>query len=210
MSCCFGEPRNGNEKSGQQAQQGYQQQQLQPGFNQWNGPVTHQPGPHPQPGFGLPPGGPNGYPHGSLHGPPQPLAPGWTPNSAQAPTPANSQWNTNSINSYTPLLDPNIVRPSPIHAQDFRASTVSPPIHPPSRPTSGYGRTGAPPKTTQQTMDEGKMSVSIDFGESNASDPALKRSWPIQGPRFLEWCVKHVVPTNELRAIAYRLTGLQE
>ena len=176
MSCCFGEPRNKDEKSGQQAQLGYQQQ---PAFNQnqWNGAITHQPGPHPPPGFALPPGGPNGYPQGSLHGtpqPPQPPPPAWLPN--PTPTPSNSQWNTNSTNSYTPLLDPNIVRPSPVHAEAFRASTVSPPLHPPSRPGSGYGRAGAPPTISQQTMDEGKMSVSIDFGESSAPDPILKRS----------------------------------
>jgi len=168
MSCCFGEARNGNEKTGQQAQPGYQQQ---PGFNQWNGTITQQPGPHPPPGFAHPPSGPNGYPQGSIHGSPQPPPPAWVPN--PTPTPSNSQWNTNSTNSYTPLLDPNIVRPSPVHAPDFRASTVSPP---PARPTSGYGRTGAPPTISQQTVDEGKMSVSIDFGESSAPDPAHKRS----------------------------------
>ena len=176
MSCCFGEPRNGDEKTGQQAQLGHQQQ---PAFNQnqWNQTITHQPGPHPPPGFAPSPMGPNGYPQGSLHGsppPPQPPPPAWIPN--PTPTPSNSQWNTNSTNSYTPLLDPNIVRPSPVHAQDFRASTVSPPLNPPSRPGSGYGRTGAPPTISQQTMDEGKMSVSIDFGESSAPDSIPKRS----------------------------------
>lgn len=173
MSCCFGEPKNAIEKPGQQAQAGYQQQQQQPAFNnQWSGPITHQPGPHPQPGFGPPPNGPGGYPQGSLHGPPPPHA--WVPN--PTPTPSNSQWNTNSTTSWTPLLDPNVVRPSPVHAQSFRASTVSPPLNPSSQPTSGYERTGAPPTISQQTMDEGKMSVSIDFGESSASDPVLKRS----------------------------------
>jgi len=165
MSCCFGEPRNANEKPGQQAQHG------QPAFNQWGGPVTHQPGPHPPPGFAHPSVLP---PVGSLHGPPQvppPPPPAWIPSSTPAPT--TSQWGTNSINSYTPLLDPNIVRPSPVHAQDFRASTVSPPLNPPSRPSSGYARAGPPPTISQQTMDEGKMSVSIDFGELNGPDPYI-------------------------------------
>ena len=161
MSCCCGEPRNANETPGQQAQLG------QPAFNTWNAPITHQPGPHPPPGF---PHASLHTPVGSLHGPPQPPQPAWVPNSA--PTPA-SQWNAGSINSYTPLLDPNIVRPSPVHAQDFRASTVSPPLHPPSRPTtSDMGRTGPPQTIAQQTMDEGKMSVSIDFGKSGASSLA--------------------------------------
>lgn len=154
MSCCCGEPRGVNETQGQQAQL------AQPAFNPWNGPVTHQPAPHPQPGF----------PHnqqsvGSIHGPPQPPPAAWVPSSAPTPTPPH--WNAGSINSYTPLLDPNIVRPSPVHAQDFRASTVSPPLGPPSRTASGMGGTGPPPTISQQ-MDEGKMSVSIDFGKLSA------------------------------------------
>ena len=156
MSCCCGEPRNANETPGQPAQLG------QPAFNAWNGPVTQQPGPHPPPGF---PHASNQHPVGSLHGAPQPPLPGWAPNPAPTPTP---QLNAGSINSYTPLLDPNIVRPSPIHAQDFRASTVSPLLRSPSVPTSNMGQTGPPPTIAQQTMDEGKMSVSIDFGKPSS------------------------------------------
>ena len=44
------------------------------------------------------------------------------------------------------------------------------PLNPPSWPASGYGRTRAPPAISQQTMDDGKMSVSIDFGELSALD----------------------------------------
>jgi len=153
MSCCCGEPRNPNETPGQQVQ-----------LNQpWNGPITHQPAPHPPPGF---PHALHQHPLGSTHGPPQPPPTAYVPSSAPTPTPPH--WNAGSINSYTPLLDPNIVRPSPVHAQDFRASTVSPTLGPPSRTTSGMGQTGPPPTISQQTMDEGKMSVSIDFGRSSA------------------------------------------
>ena len=95
---------------------------------------------------------------------------------AWPPTPPlNSRRNTNSTISYTPLLDPNIVRPNLFHAQDFRASTVSPPLNPPSWPALGYGGTGAPPTISQQTIDGGKLSVSIDFGESSAPDSPPKR-----------------------------------
>jgi hypothetical protein len=171
MSCgCCGEPRTAEGNGPQQgAQRGFQQQ---PAFNQWSGPITQQPGLHPPPAFGHQPHVPGGYPQGSLPGPPppQPPPPAWMPNSA---TPVPSQWNTSSTNSYTPLLDHTIVRPSPVHAQGFRTSTVSPP---PDRPATGFGQAGAPPGISQQTMDEGKMSVSIDFGKWSASHPALKRS----------------------------------
>ena len=50
------------------------------------------------------------------------------------------------------------------------ATDSPPPLNPPSWPASGYGRTGAPPTMSQQTMDEGKLSVSIDFGQSSAPD----------------------------------------
>ncbi|KDQ16894.1 hypothetical protein BOTBODRAFT_106352 [Botryobasidium botryosum FD-172 SS1] len=60
--------------------------------------------------------------------------------------------NTPSNHSYTPLLDPQIARPSPVHP---RAGTVSPPAVPTS---TGLNGNPAP------KLDEGKMSVSIDFG----------------------------------------------
>jgi hypothetical protein len=75
MSCC-GESKSAADKNPQQ-----QQQQGQ--FNQWNpnaGPVTQQPGTHPQPSFGgyqNQPGGfqanvnPSGYPSASMNGYPQ-------------------------------------------------------------------------------------------------------------------------------------------
>ena len=90
------------------------------------------------------------------------------------------------------------------------ATDFSPQLNPPSWPASGYGRTGAPPTMSQQTMNEGKMSVSIDFGELSAPDSLLSAHYRMQGPRSPGWCVKHVVPMNELRIIASRLTGLHE
>ena len=85
------------------------------------------------------------------------------PNSAPTLT---RPWNAGSIYCYTPLRDPNTVRPSPVRAQGLRASKVSPPLHPSSRPE--WGRTVSPPTIAQQTTDEGKVSVSIDFGKSRA------------------------------------------
>jgi len=75
-----------------------------------------------------------------------------------APTPTR-QWNPSSFHSYTLLLDPNIVGPSPVHASA---------LHRPSRPALELGWMGPSPTIAQQTMDEGKVSVSIDFGKSSA------------------------------------------
>jgi hypothetical protein len=67
-------------------------------------------------------------------------------------------------NSYTPLLDPSIVRPSPVHAAgSMRASTVSPPINTPT-PALPPISPGIPQSATKPVVDEGKISVSIDFG----------------------------------------------
>ena len=130
---------------------------------------------------------------------------------SRIPTPPlHSLRNTNSANSHTIPLDSNIVRPRPVHDQDFRAGTVSPPLNPPSRPALGYGWTGAPPTISQRRMDEGKMSVSIDFGESSAPGSLLCAHKRMQGPRSPGWCVKHVVQMNERRIIASRLSGLHE
>ena len=60
----------------------------------------------------------------------------------------------------------------PSGATDFS----TPPLNPPSWPASGRGRIGAPPTISQRTMDERKISVSIDFGQSRAPDSLPKRS----------------------------------
>jgi len=152
----------------------------------WNGPITHQSGPYPPLGF-----------------PPLPQPAAFVASSA--PT-----WNPSSINPYTHLLDSNIVGPSQVHAQDFRANAVSSPLGAPSRMASGLGQTGPPPIISQQTMDEDKMSVSIDFGRSSAPTAYINAHSGRQAPRFREWCVKYVAPMKGLRAITYRLTGLQK
>jgi hypothetical protein len=90
------------------------------------------------------------------------------------------------IGTYTPLLDPNIVRPSPVHAQGARTQTVSPSLS--MGGTSGFNgqvtTTAVSPgmlmdhvytyqeltcRTGQQlNMDEGKLSISIDFGKHSS------------------------------------------
>ena len=50
----------------------------------------------------------------------------------------------------------------------IQASGSHPPTYPDGTSGAGYGWTGAP--IPQKTVDEGKLSVSIDFGESSAPD----------------------------------------
>ena len=66
-----------------------------------------------------------------------------------------------------------------------RASDYSrvPPLNPPSWLASGYGWTGAPPTMSQPTMDEFKISVSIDFGQSSAPDSLPSAHKRMQEPR---------------------------
>lgn len=175
MSCC-GESREDAEKR-------QLQQQQQQGWNPNAGTITQQPGMQPQPSYGQP-GYPNQFGAGNqmgynnMAGTPsmhqQSSSGGW--NSA-APS-SFAQQNMNGLPSpppvargagtgtYTPLLDPNIVRPSPVHIQDARAQTTSPAIS--VTGTSGFNgqvtTTAAPPGHQQPNMDEGKLSISIDFG----------------------------------------------
>jgi len=72
--------------------------------------------------------------------------------------------NPGFIDSYTHPPDSNNVGPSQAHVR----GTVFPPPGPPSRTPLGLGQTGPPPAIPQQTMYEGKISVSIDFGKSSA------------------------------------------
>lgn len=193
MSCC-GESRTDAEKKGQQQQPNQ--------WNPNAGPIMQQPGMHPQPNLGgYGPGGPQnpagGYPNMSMSGYP-PQAPTPVSHQHQASTPGAGAWGGPQPNgsftvdaygnplpgspgsvpgqpsgTYTPLLDPNIVRPSPVHMQDVRTNSVSPALS--ASGTSGWasGQTSgfngqvsmsAVPPGQQMNTDEGKMSVSIDFG----------------------------------------------
>ncbi|KAG8879389.1 hypothetical protein FRB97_001660 [Tulasnella sp. 331] len=75
--------------------------------------------------------------------------------------------------SYTPLLDPNIVRPNPVHA---RPGTASPPLalDTPGQFTGpGSISSGAPPSMRrnvpgQSNIDDGKLSISVDFGTTTS------------------------------------------
>ena len=64
--------------------------------------------------------------------------------------------------SYTPLLDPNVVRPSPVHAVP-RSNTMSSAMS----VTSPLART-VNSHSSNPLTDEGRISVSIDFGTSSA------------------------------------------
>ncbi|CAG8708613.1 123_t:CDS:2, partial [Acaulospora colombiana] len=145
--------------------------------------------------FGNPAGTPNqfGYPNASMNGyPQQPPTPSM--HQQQASGGANNAWpnqtgsqfgvqqpaaahvnpaptppgQTHGSGTYTPLLDPNIVRPSPVHMQDARTNTTSPTLS--GSGTSGWqsgpGPGVAMASTIAQPMspDEGKLSISIDFG----------------------------------------------
>ncbi|KAF9508050.1 hypothetical protein BS47DRAFT_1373741 [Hydnum rufescens UP504] len=75
--------------------------------------------------------------------------------------------------TYTPLLDPNVVRPNPVHPYDhpgsIRSASMSPPaslVPNPSFPNSGMHiqHVTASLEPSHAPSDEGKMSVSIDFG----------------------------------------------
>lgn len=135
-------------------------------------PMSQQPGP--QPGLQYPSnvGSPTSF------APPQMQAPqgAYFPQQSMTPQPTGfgpgsmhqqQMTNASSIaNSYSPLLDGNIVRPNPVHAPgSMRASTVSPPL---STPTPAIPSMSPPPGMagmTSPTKDEGKISVSIDFGK---------------------------------------------
>ena len=56
------------------------------------------------------------------------------------------------------------------------SSASGPPAYADGASGARYGWTGAPPTISQQTTDESKMSVSIDFGESSTPDSLPKRS----------------------------------
>ncbi|KAG8887888.1 hypothetical protein FRB98_008783 [Tulasnella sp. 332] len=86
-------------------------------------------------------------------------------NPAYPPGPAHTA--TVGPGSYTPLLDPNIVRPNPVHA---RPGTASPPLalDTPGQFTGpGSISSGAPPSMRrnvpgQSNIDDGKLSISVE------------------------------------------------
>ncbi|KAG8908847.1 hypothetical protein FRB99_003086 [Tulasnella sp. 403] len=69
--------------------------------------------------------------------------------------------------SYTPMLDPTIVRPNPVHA---RSRTVSPPLAMGTpAPFTGPGSTSsAMPGGVTKVIDDGKLSISVDFGTTTS------------------------------------------
>lgn len=153
MSCC-GEPREPKGQEQQQRRETMQPQypmSQQPSFQQGlQYPVnTSSPPPFIPPQMQSPQGAyfsqpTNGYNTGGMH--------------------QQHMTNGSSIgaNSYSPLLDGNIVRPNPVHAPgSMRASTVSPPLH---SPTLAIPSMSPPPNMMSPVKDEGKISVSIDFG----------------------------------------------
>ncbi|KAG8787696.1 hypothetical protein FRC15_008371 [Serendipita sp. 397] len=95
---------------------------------------------------------------GSWGGPPQPQ-----------PTPPVGGGYPQGSGTYTPLLDPNIIRPSPVHLQDARTNSTSPTLANSMNSAwpNSISSTIAPPGSTPQpplNIDEGKLSISIDFG----------------------------------------------
>ena len=116
--------------------------------------------------------------------PPPPTGPGRY-NGPTSPAPVVPPYSTHEGPGYT------YAQASGSHLRAYAngPSGASLPLNPPSWPASGYGRTGAPPTISQQTMDEGKMSVSIDFGQSSAPDSPLGAHKRMQGPRSPGWCV---------------------
>lgn len=69
--------------------------------------------------------------------------------------------------SYTPMLDPNIVRPSPVHAAN-RSQTVSPPLAMgmPGQFSGPGSMSSAMPRGTAQNaprVDDGKLSISVEY-----------------------------------------------
>ncbi|KAG8931511.1 hypothetical protein FRC02_002636 [Tulasnella sp. 418] len=75
---------------------------------------------------------------------------------------ANTVSRNSNRNTYTPpMLDPNIVRPSPVLAAPTRTTTASPPLalsSPSPYFSGGIGGATSPPP------DDGKLSISVDFG----------------------------------------------
>lgn len=183
MSCC-GEPRvppaPTNEKAAMSTLNG----------SAAHSPMSQQPPPHP----GLTPFNPppmqapamshQQFPSNASSPPPNPVQQ-WNQNPQQQdymgaqyqPSQSMQQQytgtNGSTMGSFTPLVDPNIIRPNPVHAaSSIRSSTLissPPPMSPP--PTMNGGMNGqyggsayTTPSAATPAVDEGKMSVSIDFG----------------------------------------------
>ncbi|KAG8820632.1 hypothetical protein FRC17_010099 [Serendipita sp. 399] len=221
MSCCGESREDAAKKERLQKQQypGQFPQQYNPNGTPM-GPITQQPGVHPQPtlytggpagmqqaSFGqnftpVPPGTatgsqftqpgtvsqfgvaspqPFGQPHQghmSMYGaPPQPplaahqrsTSGSWAGVPQPQPTPPVGAY-SQGTGTYTPLLDPNIIRPSPVHLQDARTNSTSPTLTNtgtntwPNSINSSMTAQAQASQPLQQNLDEGKLSISIDFG----------------------------------------------
>ena len=110
---------------------------------------------------------------------------------APPPAPRTSYGAPNMLGVYSPK--PNVYSPSAGAAVMYNATRDSfkiaaaeqnseptsrepPRVNPDGVSGVRDGLTAAPPTISQQTMDEGKLSVSIDFGESSAPDSLPNRS----------------------------------
>ncbi|TFK47219.1 actin-like ATPase domain-containing protein [Heliocybe sulcata] len=162
MSCC-GTPRKPNEEEGNR---------ITP-FN--TGHITQQPGSHPglqfnEKGFQSPPLSPPpaalqfGANGSSSSPPPQPWgSPGHSPPAMAQfnPYAQNGSSSTGSPDTFSRLLTPQVLQPSPVHAY-ARTMTTSPPMALSNpqvvSPPLAQGASFSPPS------DEGKIVVSIDFG----------------------------------------------
>lgn len=163
MGCC-GEPNDGHDSAQTQ-------------ITQYPNTINQQPSPHPglekslfqQPSILPPP---------AIH---QQVQPGtlqsmtWTQNSSPPPvdqfggyTPSTSplnQHNLSKLNDSFSMNEP-LMRPGSAHHPTY--GTGSPPPNAQMSMTSSYPMF-PPPKTTSPPPDEGKMSISIDFGECLSS-----------------------------------------
>lgn len=163
--------------------------------------VNHQPSPHPGPQFqekgfvppniNTPPPAQqfNGHPNGFQLAQQQ-----WAGNNPRAGSQVDMSQSFHSPSgsrTYTPLLDPNVVRPDPVHAIS-RSHTTSPPMVVPSPIFTSSPMTRSPNSQAQPfapPSDEGRISVSIDFGVFSRSLWPVFCSFVLQAQRSLVWCV---------------------
>ncbi|KAG8997245.1 hypothetical protein FRB90_012533, partial [Tulasnella sp. 427] len=150
-------------------------------------PTNTQPSPHPPLHYPDPsktPNPPNGYGNGTMHGQMPPahqmqglnghtgVVPPHSPPNDFNPTgyPPGPQVTMGQQgappNNFGPMLDPNIQRPTPIHPPQ-RSTTVSPPLAmgtPGQFSGPGSGTSALPSGALGSVIDDGKLSISVDFG----------------------------------------------
>ena len=157
MGCC-GEPRD---KPSPQNNNGGEGMIYHPAY-----PTSTQPQPQPQLTYPEQPYDPNGAnshqystqmngvsQHNGVFNPAYP--PG--------PLPSSPPPGSNSAFQHGPMLDPNVLRPSPVHAAITRDSTGSPPLGLGSPNTfTGHGSPSAPSSSTTHPIDDGKLSISVE------------------------------------------------